>query len=382
MPEHALLSASSAHRWLACPPSARLEETFPDTESLAAAEGTLAHEIAADCLTQFIENGKNTDPTEEQKSNPLYRPVMLDHVTDYALYVMDAYYALKARDPFTTIYVEKRVSYDPIAPEGFGTSDCFMIGDGILHVFDLKYGKGVSVSAIENEQMRLYALGAKWTFPAAIVDLVRMTVYQPRIDNITTDEIRFNDLLAWGINHVQPRARLAWEGKGQFNPGEHCRFCRAETTCAARAKHQMDLAAYEFREAVLLTPEEIGDILARVDDLARWAKSIKDYALKQATVFGQQFGGWKLVEGRSNRIIKDPAAALQRLLDAGYGYDQVVDLVGLTTLEEIVGKTKLQRIIGDLVEKPSGKPALARETDPRPVYSGAANDFKINDFKE
>lgn len=376
MTAHALLSASSAHRWLACPPSARLEEQFPDTSSEAAAEGTLAHAIAAERLEHYILTGKPCKTSDALKSNPLFRPVMEDYVDDFVGYVINLRETLRQKDPFTVIYIEKRVDFSHFVPEGFGTADVILIGDGILQIVDFKYGKGVLVEATDNPQMRLYALGAVRNFPGTQIDLVEATIHQPRLSNISTEALSVNSLLAWAVDYVQPRAILASKGEGEFLAGDHCRFCRASATCAARAKYQLELTKYEFRDAALLSPDEIGEILAQVDDLTRWAKSVKDYAMQQALEMGETFAGWKLVEGRSNRVILNAPAALQKLIAAGFGYDQVVDLVGLTRLEEIVGRKHLQDLIGDHIAKPAGKPTLVRDTDKRPEFARAAEDFK------
>lgn len=380
MPDlHALLSASSSQRWLSCPPSARLEEKFPDTTSPAAEEGTLAHAIAAERLLQYIATGKPGKTSPEYKLHELYRPVMEDYVDDFAGFVINEVESLRSQDPFTTLYVEQLVEYDHIAPEGFGTSDVIIIGDGILHVIDFKYGKGVRVDAKRNSQMMLYGLGARRKFRVAEVDLVIMTIHQPRMGNIESYSMSYNDLLIWGLEYALPRAIKAHQGEGEFQAGDHCKFCKVAATCTARAKYQLELTRFEFRPAPLLTPDDIGEILAQVDDLLSWAKSIKEYATQRALEEGETFTGWKLVEGRANRVIKDPAGALQKLLDAGFGYDQVVDLVGLTKLEDIVGKKRLQDVIGELIEKPEGKPTLVRDTDRRPTYTHANQDFKENE---
>ena len=377
---HALLSASSSHRWLACPPSVRLEESFPDTAGAAAAEGTLAHAIVEERLNRIIAGKPPGKASKALKEHPLYKPVMEEHVDRYIEYVLDLWEAAKAACPDAMLMSEQRLDYSPWARSGFGTGDTLIIADGLCHVVDFKYGKGVPVNAEGNPQLRLYALGL-WNAYGCLYDIQRIQghIVQPRLDSESSDELSIGQLLAWGEAVVKPKAQMAWEGKGEFSPGEHCRFCKARGACKARAQAQLELAKYEFRDAPLLTQQEIGDILGRVDEMVNWAKSVKDYAYREAVNNGAHFNGWKVVRGRSNRRITDELEALQRLGNAGFNLTGLVKLRGLTELEETVGRQQLADVLDGLIVKPEGKPTLAREDDPRAAINtrySAADDFE------
>lgn len=379
--KHALLGASSAHRWLNCTPSAKWESTFPEPPSSEAAEeGTLAHAIAEEHLQRALA-GKKIATSAKLKKHPLYKPVMEEHVGVYTDYVLERFAEAKATTPDAMLLLEERVDYSRYVPEGFGTSDAVLIADGTLEIFDLKYGKGIPVEAQDNPQTRLYALGALESYlPLYDIQRVRMHIIQPRLDNITSEEMTVQALLAWGNDYVVPLAAQASAGTGEHVPGEHCRWCRCKHVCRAFAEHQLDIARLRFtkeepieeRKPEALCKEEIADILARVDELTRWAKSVKDWALDQAVNHGVVFPGWKVVEGRSNRVISDESAAIDLLDRAGFTTDRVTKLRGLTELEEIVGKKALPQLLGELIIKPTGKPVLAKESDKRPALNSAA----------
>lgn len=359
--KHAILSASAAHRWLACTPSARLEEKEPEQVSAYAEEGTEAHATAEALLKEYLETGKI------DKTGINY------YILSYVDFVVERINA--AKNP--VVLIEQRLDFSPWVPEGFGTGDVVIISDGTLEIIDLKYGKGVPISAENNPQIRLYALGALNLFGYLYdVETVVMTIVQPRLDSITTEEMTAQELLDWAEEYVKPRAKLAWEGAGEFKAGEHCRFCRVRQTCRARAEYNLELARYDFKKPELLEDHEVAEILDRAEELARWAADVQEYALTQA-VHGKKWPGYKLVEGRSVRRITDEAQAVEKLKAAGLAEDDIYkkSLVGVTALEKLLGKKRFNEILGDLVEKPPGKPTLVPENDKRPEINSAEADF-------
>lgn len=379
MVKHALLSASGAHRWIACPPSVKLEEGFENKTSVYAEEGTLAHEIGELKLKLNLgEITKKKFNSELKKitENELYTADMPDYVDKYVDICMEKIAEAKAKSAFSLFKVEQKLDFSDWVPGGFGTGDFVIVADGVVEVCDLKYGKGVQVSAIGNPQMRLYALGAIAEYDFFYnIEKVKMTIIQPRLDNISTDEITVEELRKWADEVVKPKAELAIKGEGEFCAGEHCGFCRAKSVCKARADKNLELARWEFRTTETLTANDIASILPKIDELVKWASDIKDYALEQA-LQGESFPGYKVVEGRSNRKYTDEAKITSILIEAGYGdIYKPVELLTLTNMEKYVGKKKLNELIGNYIEKPPGKPTLVPETDKRPVYNPAKADF-------
>lgn len=386
--KHAILGASSAHRWLACTPSARWEAELPEPPgSEAAAEGTLAHAIAEEHLDRLLA-GKKVATSLRLKRNPLYKPVMEEHVGVYTDYILERLTEARTATPDALLLKEERVDFSKWVPNGFGTADCILIADGQMQIFDLKYGKGVPVDAVENPQIRLYALGALQAFALLYdIDRVMMHIIQPRLDNTTNESMTVAALYEWAETMVRPRAETAAKGAGDYTPGEHCRWCRARTICRAHAQMQLEIAKLRFsepdheeRKPAALSPEEISEILTDVDGLVKWAKAVKDYALDQAVNHGARFPGYKVVEGRSNRVITDEAKAIELLDMAGFTSDRVTKLKGLGELEEIVGVKNLSDLLGELLMKPAGKPVLAKESDKRPALNTAAAVFEA--FRE
>lgn len=382
MAEHAILSASSSHRWLNCPPSVKLEEGFPNKTSSYAAEGTLAHELGEITLKHGLKQISfklfNSKVREIEK-NKLFTADMPDYVLVYVDTCLEKFSEAKAKTPDAIFKIEQKLDFSEWVPKGFGTGDFVTIADGTMEICDLKYGKGVPVSAKNNPQMRLYALGAISEFSFLYdIENVKMTIIQPRLDSISTDEISTKDLLGWAEKVLKPTAELAFKGEGEFKAGEHCGFCRAKTECKARADMNMEIAKYEFRSTDTLSEKDIADILGKVDEFVKWAKDVQGYALEQA-LQGTQYKGWKVVEGRSNRKYTDTGKVADVLLANEYTEDKIYkpkELQGLTNMEKLVGKKKLNNLIGDLIEKPQGKPVLVPEKDKRPVFNSAKSDFE------
>lgn len=372
---HALLSASGAHRWLVCTPSARLEAEQPETTSEYAEEGTTAHNLAELRLRQALDGKRRTTPKRIKESLG-YGPAMEDHVETFVTLVMERVAVHRAQTPDALVMLEQRLDYSRWVPEGFGTGDVVIVSDLGVEVIDLKYGAGVPVSAEGNPQLRLYGLGAYDAY-AAIYDLpnVYMTIVQPRLDSISTEQLLAEELLNWAEKVVRTQANLAWEGKGEFVPGDHCRFCRVRSTCRARADANLALAKYDFTPPVELSHSEIADILGRINDLLSWASDVRDYALDQAVNHGVKFDGWKVVEGRSNRKYADEEAVIKLLLEAGFKPDDVTprQLLGVTALEKLMGKKAFATHLEGLIVKPPGKPVLVPESDKRPELNSAAS---------
>ncbi len=384
MTAHATLSASGSERWLACPPSALLEKQFPDERSEYAAEGTFAHSLAElhiKAYLSLIPAKEYTKRLKQLKQNPFYSQEMEDYVQSYFDLAVEKINQALSETKDATVLSEQRLDFSPWVPGGFGTGDLVIISDGVLEIVDLKYGKGVPVAAEGNTQMRLYGLGAINQY-GVLYDFgtVRMTIVQPRLDSISSAEMSVNELVAWGEEYVKPRAELAIQGKGEYNTGDHCQFCRAKAVCRARAEANLELARYDFQPPSILSVEEIADILTRADELQRWAKDVQDYALEQAINHGVKFPGWKLVEGRSNRKYTDEEAIAKILLSEGYSESEIYTktLLGISTMEKAIGKKRFAELLGDLVIKPAGKPTLVPESDKRPeiqTVESARADF-------
>ena len=368
--KHAVLSASSSERWLNCPPSARLCEAYEDKGSDYAAEGTDAHALAESRLKQAL-----GIPTEDPVENlTWYNAEMEDCAQGYAAYVVELLETAKQTCSDPVVMIEQRVDFSRWVPGGFGTGDCICIAEGLLNIVDLKYGAGIEVSADHNPQMMLYALGALEIFDDIYdIDTVRMTIYQPRKSNISIFEMSKDALLTWADTELTEKARLAYEGQGNFSCGEWCRFCKAKAECRERAIYNLRLAQYDFLNPALLQDEEIADILGRIDALTSWASDVKEYALQQA-ISGKEWTGWKLVEGRSNRKYTseaDVAAAVESVgLDP---YERKV--LGVTAMQKLLGKTRFEELLSPYIEKPQGKPTLVLESDKRPAMNTAKNDF-------
>ena len=383
---HALLSASGARRWMSCPPSARLEEQFEEEESVYAAEGTFAHRLAE--LILRYDNGEFSKQTftrryNKLKEDPFYSKDLEDYISDYTKMVWEIINETKATCPDALVLFEQRLDFSDYVQDGFGTGDVVIVSDDVVNVIDLKYGKGVGVSAEDNPQLRLYGIGA-YAEHSLLYDIqrVRMTIVQPRLENISTEELTAEELLQWAEDEVKPKAALADAGQGEFCIGDHCRFCKARTTCRARAEYNLELAKYEFAAPELLTGEEIGEILMRADELAHWVKDITEYALAQA-LKGEKLDGWKLVEGLSRRKYIDQDMISKILTGAGYPATDIYkpdELIGITDMTKLLGKKTFEELLAKLVVKPAGKPTLVPITDKRPELN--TTDSAKDDFSE
>ena len=369
--EHAVLSASSANRWLHCPPSVRLSEGYMDKASVFAMEGTSAHELCEYKLRSAL-GMEAENPTENLD---FYNTEMEECAEDYATYILGLVEKAKENCSDPVVMVEQRVDFSRYVPEGFGTADCIIIADETLNIVDYKHGKGVEVSAEDNPQMKLYALGALELFDCLYdINKVQMTIFQPRLSNVSVFVMDKADLLYWANDELTAKAELAFEGKGELCCGEWCKFCKAKSNCKERARVNMEMAQYEFRKSSLLTDEEVVKILSRIDELTSWASDVKNFALEQA-VRGKQWPGWKVVEGRSNRKYTDEGAVAQVVKNAGYNpYDEKI--MGITNMTKMLGKEKFNELLGDFVERPQGKPTLVPEDDNRPRMNTAKEDFK------
>lgn len=373
---HALLSASSSHRWLNCPPSARLCEGYEDTGSEYAQEGTDAHSLCEHKLRLAL-GMKSTDPTDGLS---FYNEEMEQCASDYAAYVLELVAEAKKTCKDPVVLIEQRLDFSRFVAEGFGTGDCVIIADGTLEIVDYKHGKGVEVSAEENPQMMLYALGALELFDGIYdIDTVRMTIFQPRRENVSVSVMAKDDLLQWAHNELIYKAKLAYEGGGEFACGDWCRFCKAKAVCRKRAEYNLELAKYDFAMPDTLEDAEIAAILEKADELAAWAADVKEFALQQA-LSGVKYDGFKVVEGRSNRKYTDENAVADAVKEAGYDpYEP--KLLGITAMEKLLGKKQFAKLLSGLVEKPQGKPALVPESDKRQEMkiekaASAAEDFK------
>lgn len=371
--------------WMACPPSARLGEGVEDKGSEYAQEGTLAHRIGELLLRKRWEGADITADLEAAQADPLYSGEMGEHMEAYAAFVEERMAEAKTRCADPRIFIEQTVKFDEYVPEGFGTSDAIIISDGLMDVVDLKYGKGVPVSAEGNPQMRIYALGCylalSWAYE---ISTIRMNIFQPRLDSISTDTMSLDELLAWAENELKPRAALAWEGKGEFCPGaETCRWCRASPVCRAHRDYQLELAKQDFVDPPLLSNDEVAEVMNRLPALLAWADKVKEYALDAALNHGERFPGYKVVEGRSNRKYTDEDGIAAALRKAGFKVADIYkprELLGLTAMEKLVGKKRFGELAGQYIIKPEGAPTLVPEADKRPPINTAAK--AAEDFEE
>ena len=362
---HALLSASSSHKWLICQPSAKLESVIHDEGSSYAAEGTEAHALAEKRLRHFLDKGKLSARKPKEVSQEMW-----DATGQYVDICVEKIGEARAASPDAEIFVERRLDFSPWVPEGFGTGDLVLVSDKYIEVVDLKFGKGVEVAAKGNPQMRLYGLGAYNELGMLYgAKNIRMTIVQPRLDHIDSEELSLEELLSWGET-IKPLAKKAFEGEGELTPGKHCQsaFCRCRNTCRAFSEYMLSGIKTDFASSELM-PEEIANIILKAKAVKKWLESVEEYALAKA-LNGEKWPGLKLVEGRSNRKITDEEEAAKLLREAGFA-DEVIykpqALQTLTDLEKLVGKAKLGKLLAKIIEKPKGKPTLASVEDKRPA---------------
>lgn len=384
---HALLSASGASRWINCTPSARLEDNVgPRESSVYANEGTLAHELSELYIRHDVLCTVNAEDfeakLEEIMANDLFSEEMLDMVPIYVDYCTDQFNEAKTNDPMATMEIEQQLDLTEFVPESFGTADCIIVSGNVLEIIDLKYGKGIPVYAEWNKQLMLYALGALRKYDTLYdISEVRMTIVQPRLNNISSYHMELNVLLEWANNDLKPAATLAFAGEGELRSGDWCRFCAVKNRCRALYEKQLELAKYDFKKPALLSDEEMVDVLIRISQLVEWANSVSEYATNQAFLNGKVWPGFKLVEGKSQRKWLDEdkvaEAVFARMPEATE--DQIYDLKlkSITQMEKTFGKKVVADALSDVIVKPHGKPTLVPLSDKRPAMGveEAINDF-------
>ena len=375
---HSELGPSSSERWLKCTPSAVLSAQFQDKPSLYAEEGTFLHELCELKLHRYL-GDMTRDLIEKQydehRDNDFYSDEA-EEVTDvYVNHCIEVIEAIRLSCPDPYIAVEHRLDFSEYVPDGFGTGDFIAIADGVIEVIDFKGGRGVRVNADHNSQLMLYGLGALLEFdPLYDIKTVRMTIVQPRLQNISSFEMDATELIRWADEYLHPRALLAQKGEGEFCAGEHCRWCKARHTCRARSEYYMQLARRDFRQPDLLTDEEIADMLPVAEALNNWVQDLMAFATQQA-VEGKQWAGYKLVAGRTVRKYTSESDVIKACTDAGYTDIYKTTLLSVGDLEKRMGRKAFRDILGSLVYKPEGTPVLVPVSDPRQPLSNAVSDF-------
>jgi len=394
--KHALLSPSSSHRWLHCTPSAQLEAKEPSQiPSEYAEEGTEAHLLSAIKLAYMLKQITPNVYSQQFETfimtSRFYNPEMNEFVNNYCQEVMDIIKVDYENKP-VEVYLEEHVKFEDIVPQGSGMSDVIIVGEDFIHIVDLKFGRGVPVSAIDNSQLRLYALGALKTFRLkGIFTKVRMTIVQPRLYDKSTEDLDVTFLNNWAETFVKPRAELAIRGEGEFVPGDHCKFCKLRGKCEALAQAQLDAAKAEFEVAIVddpvnpsilepaqMSPEMLSRILEIAPKFQDWFKEVVAYATSAMINQGLQIPGYKVVRGRSRRMLTDKSAVAEILRTNGYSdeaYLKPSELLGITQLEKNIGIKVLNQLIGDYVIKPDGQPTIAVESDSRKALN--ADEFKL-----
>jgi hypothetical protein len=376
---HALLSPSSASQWLTCTVAPRLCEGREDSSSEFADEGTLAHAYAETYLDHaFRPKSELTAALEKLKSHKFakhYSEELEAHASDFADYVLEQCVGDFALE------IEQKLDLRKWVPEGFGTGDAIVVKDGILNLNDLKFGRGVRVSSVENKQLMIYGLGCieKYTW---LYDFhtIRLHIYQPRIGNISVWSITVDELLKWAEDELMPKAKLAYEGKGEAVPGDHCRFCKVKAECRAFAEMSMGFLAEEFSDPKLLSIEEIAGIIPKLPLLEMFVKAVHDFSYARL-LSGESIPGFKLVKGKPSRVYTDPAAIKQKLIEAGWDEEKIITppkertLLALTALEKVLKKKPFTELVGPYITVKHASPAMAPDTDKREEYKPLENDF-------
>jgi hypothetical protein len=377
MGNHAILSASSSHRWLHCLPSARLELEFENTNGEVAKEGTAAHALSEHKLKKALRI-RSKRPTSEYDSDEM------EECTDaYVDFIMEQVELARKSCTDPIVLIEQRLDFSCYVPDGFGTGDCVIISDDRLHIVDFKYGMGVLVDAEDNPQMKLYALGALKIYDSLYdIKEISMTIFQPRRENVSTWTVPVEELKAWAEEELKPKAAKAYQGEGEYMPGPWCTFCRASSRCRARADENLKLAQMEFKMPPLLTDSEIEEVLTILPDLTKWANEITAYATDAAVNHGKEWHGFKVVEGRSVRKYKDENAVAEKAVISGYKDIYRKSLIPMTEMQKLMGKTKFEEILGNLIYKPPGKPTLVPNSDKRPAMNVADAKNEFNEIME
>lgn len=371
--QHALLSASGAHRWLKCPPSALAEAGMPDSTSAAAEQGTVAHALAEWKLRRALHQAPSMKPVSDWIDTE-----MEAHTDDYVAFIQERLREARKTCSDPVVLIEQRLDYSYFVPGGFGTGDCVIITEPALQIIDLKYGQGILVETERNPQLMLYALGALAAFEALYeISEVTLTIFQPRRSNVDTWTVSVTELKAWAEGVVRPAAELAVRGEGCFAAGDWCRFCKLAPTCRARAEANLALARLDFAPPAELSDVEISEVLAKLPELKAWASDVEAYALSLAVNQGKTWAGFKLVEGRSIRKYSDEAKVVETAETAGVSDIYEKKLKTITALEKQLGKKRFNKLLGSLIVKPPGKPTLVPETDKRPALAtvSAAEEF-------
>lgn len=377
--KHALLSPSAAHRWMNCTAAPLLERDVEDKGSTFAEEGTLAHAYCAKKLKEFLGLSVDEEKAEIAQLDEQYHSGEMDEYTDtYKTIVLEKFNAARAKTKDAQLLVEVKLDFSHYVPDAFGTSDAIIIADGVMEVIDFKYGKGVKVSAVENPQMMIYALGA-WDLFNFEYDIrkVRMTIVQPRIDNLSEFELDAADLINWAVDELQPKANEAYAG-GKQKPGNWCQFCKVKANC--KALSSMCIEAQQANPDPRKISKEVMEstILPLLSTFKTWLTGVEEYSLEQA-LSGVQYQGFKIVEGRSIRKITNPTAVMELLDKEGFAkeaYIKPTELRSITDLEKLIGKKRFGAICAEYINKPQGKPTLVPESDKRPAFNQAADDFK------
>lgn len=363
--QHALLSASGAHRWLNCPPSALAEAGLPDSTSAAAEQGTVAHALAEWKLRRALHQAPSMKPVSDWIDTE-----MEAHTDNYVAFIQERLREARKTCSDPVVLIEQRLDYSYLVPGGFGTGDCVIIAEPAMQIIDLKYGQGILVETERNPQLMLYALGALAAFDALYeISEVTLTIFQPRRSNVDTWTISVTELKAWAEGVVRPTAELAARGEGCFAAGDWCRFCKLAPTCRARAEANLALARLEFAPPAELSDVEISEVLAKLPELKAWASDVEAYALSLAVNQGKTWAGFKLVEGRSIRKYSDEVKVVETAEAAGVSDIYEKKLKTITALEKQLGKKRFNELLGSLIVKPPGKPTLVPETDKRPALA-------------
>ncbi|MGV2846734.1 DUF2800 domain-containing protein [Limosilactobacillus fermentum] len=360
---HATLSASSAHRWLNAPPLPQLEKLFPNPARPMAEEGTAAHALGEYKLRKALGQDSKRPVSDFQSDD------MEAFTDDYCDYVMEQYQQAKLDHPGSSVLIEQRLDFSNYVPDGFGTGDCIIIADGLMHIIDFKYGKGVRVNAENNPQMKLYALGALNNYSMLYdqPEVIDMTIFQPRIGNISTWSIETDTLLDWAKTELKPKAELAIKGNGVVKYGPWLQFSNCNAVLRVRYNQYKKLQEFQLRSPHLMSNAEIEEVLANVDELVKWANQVKSYAQDLAINHGKQWNGFKVVEGRSIRKYKDEATVAKISEENGFNDIYQQSLLPITKLEKVMGKKLFNDLLGQYIYKPVGKLTLVPQSDKRPV---------------